>query len=143
MQQIIVFPRAAQYTMTRTILSIEDASSFRQLMRVALEFEGFTVLEAQSGASGLALALSMTPDLILLDVKLPDTDGLTLCKTILANKQLHRISIVMLSSSNDEAQIMAGITAGAKGYLVKPFYPRELVALAHRLIPNSVEGSMH
>ena len=129
--------------MTRTILSIEDASSFRQLMRVALEFEGFSVVEAQSGASGLALAFSMKPDLILLDVKLPDTNGLTLCKTILADKDLHLIPIVMLSSSNDEAQIVAGIQAGAKGYLVKPFYPRELVALAHRLIPNSIEGSMH
>jgi two-component system KDP operon response regulator KdpE len=121
--------------MTRTILSIEDASSFRSLMRVALEFEGFTVIEAPSGAAGLALALSTAPDLILLDVKLHDMDGLKLCKMILADPQLQQIPLVMLSSSNDEAQILAGINAGAKGYLVKPFYPKELVALAHRLIP--------
>jgi DNA-binding response OmpR family regulator len=129
--------------MTRTILSIEDASSFRQLMRVALEFEGFKVVDAPSGAAGLALALSLMPDMILVDVKLHDTDGLTLCKTILANKQLQQIPLVMLSSSNDEAQILAGIQAGAKGYLVKPFYPKELVALAHRLIPHITVGGTH
>jgi DNA-binding response OmpR family regulator len=129
--------------MTHTILSIEDASSFRQLIQLALEFEGFNVVEAQSGTSGLALARSLAPDLILLDVNLPDTDGLTLCKAILADLQLHQIPIVMLSSSNDEAQIEAGIQAGAKGYLVKPFYPKELIALAHRLIPNCLVGGLH
>jgi DNA-binding response OmpR family regulator len=129
--------------MTCTILSIEDASSFRQLIRLALEFEGFDVVEVQSGASGLELARSMSPDLILLDVKLPDTDGLAVCKAILADKQLSHIPIVMLSSSNDEAQIEAGIQAGAKGYLVKPFYPKELIALAHRLIPNCLVGGLH
>jgi DNA-binding response OmpR family regulator len=129
--------------MTCTILSIEDASSFRQLIRLALEFEGFDVVEVQSGASGLELARSMSPDLILLGVKLPDTDGLAVCQTILADKQLSHIPIVMLSSSNDEAQIEAGIQAGAKGYLVKPFYPKELIALAHRLIPNCLVGGLH
>jgi DNA-binding response OmpR family regulator len=128
--------------MTHTILSIEDPSSFRQMIRLALEFEGFEVIEAQSGASGLELARTLMPDLILLDVNLPDTDGLTVCKVILADERLKHIPVVMLSSSNDEAQIEAGITAGAKGYLVKPFYPKELVALAHRLIPHCSLGGM-
>jgi two-component system alkaline phosphatase synthesis response regulator PhoP len=122
--------------MTCTILSIEDPSSFRQMIRLALEFEGFEVVDAQSGAVGLETARSLMPDLILLDVNLPDTDGLTICKEILADKRLMLIPVVMLSSSNDEVQIEAGIRAGAKGYLVKPFYPKELVALAHRLIPH-------
>jgi DNA-binding response OmpR family regulator len=126
--------------MKLTILSIEDTSSFRQLIRLALEFEGFDVVEAQSGASGLELARSMSPDLILLDVQLPDKDGLTICKTIIADQRLSQIPIVMLSSSDDETQIEAGIKAGAKGYLVKPFYPKELIALAHRLIPNYLVG---
>jgi DNA-binding response OmpR family regulator len=131
-------------SMTHTILSIEDASSFRQLIRLALEFEGFEVVEAQSGASGLELARSIAPDLILLDVTLPDTDGLTLCKTLIADQGLRQIPIVMLSSSNDEVRIEAGIQAGAKGYLVKPFYPKELIALAYRLlIPNCRAGGIH
>jgi DNA-binding response OmpR family regulator len=129
--------------MTHTILSIEDASSFRQLIRLALEFEGFAVVEAQNGASGLELARSLAPDLILLDVRLPDTDGLTLCKSIIADPRLCPIPIVMLSSSDDAAQIEAGIQAGAKGYLVKPFYPKELIALAHRLILNCHAGGLH
>jgi DNA-binding response OmpR family regulator len=128
--------------MSCTILSIEDPSSFRQMIRLALEFEGFEVVEAQSGASGMELARSLLPDLILLDVNLPDAVGLTICKAILADKQLQKIPIVMLSSSNDEVQIEAGIRAGARGYLVKPFYPKELVALAQRLIPNRTVGGM-
>jgi DNA-binding response OmpR family regulator len=129
-------------SMKHTILSIEFASSFRQFIRLALEFEGFEVIEAQSGTSGLELARSISPDLILLDVKLPDTDGLALCKAILAEHCLRHIPIVMLSSSDDEAQIEAGIKAGAKGYLVKPFYPKELVALAQRVIPNCRVGGL-
>jgi DNA-binding response OmpR family regulator len=112
------------------------------MIRLALEFEGFEVFEAQSGASGLELARALMPDLILLDVNLPDTDGLTLCNAILADERLMQIPVVMLSSSNDEAQIEAGIKTGAKGYLVKPFYPKELVALAHRLVPHFTAGGM-
>jgi DNA-binding response OmpR family regulator len=128
--------------MAFTILSIEDPSSFRQMVRLALEFEGFEVVDAHSGGSGLELARSLMPDLILLDVHLPDTEGLTVCKAIFADERLHRIPVVMLSSSNDEAQIEAGMRAGAKGYLVKPFYPKELVALAHRLIPHCTVGGI-
>jgi DNA-binding response OmpR family regulator len=120
--------------MTYTILSIEDSTSFRQLVRLSLEFEGFEVLEANGGLLGLEMARECAPDLILLDVLMPDMDGLTVCKTIMADPQLCHIPVVMLSSSDDEAAIEGGMRLGAKGYLVKPFYPKELIALAYRLI---------
>jgi DNA-binding response OmpR family regulator len=129
--------------MKRTILSIEDSSSFRQLNRLAMEFEGFEVVEARSGAQGLELARSILPDLILLDLKLPDIDGLTLCKTIIADPRLCAIPVVMISASDDEEEIDAGLNAGAKAYLVKPFYPKELIALAHRLIPCTPMEGVH
>jgi CheY-like chemotaxis protein len=93
--------------MTYTILSIEDLSSFRQMIRLALEFEGFEVLDDQSGGSGLELARSLMPDLILLDVDLPDTEGPTVCKAIFADERLKHIPVVMLSSFNEDAQIEA------------------------------------
>jgi two-component system alkaline phosphatase synthesis response regulator PhoP len=123
--------------MQHTILSIEDLSSFRQLMRIALECEGFDVQEARSGAQGLEMAHSVHPDLILLDTAVNGVDGVqgeTVCQTLLADPDLRDIPIVMLSSSQDEAAIESALSAGAKGYLVRPFYPKELVALAQRLI---------
>jgi DNA-binding response OmpR family regulator len=120
--------------MKHTILSIEVVSSFRRMMRIALECEGFDVQEARSAAQGLELARSVHPDLILLDAAVPASNGQTVCKTLLTDPDLCHIPIVMLSSSQDEAEIEAALSAGAKGYLVRPFYPKELVALAHRLI---------
>jgi two-component system phosphate regulon response regulator PhoB len=120
--------------MKRTILSIEDSSSFRQLIRMALEFEGYAVFEANGGAAGLEMARSRLPDLILLDVRMPDMDGLAVCQHIMADARLCSIPVVMLSSSDDEEEIEAGLKAGARGYLVKPFYPKELIALANRLL---------
>jgi DNA-binding response OmpR family regulator len=120
--------------MKRTILSIEDSSSFRQLIRMALEFEGYAVVEANGGVAGLELARARLPDLILLDVRMPDMDGLAVCQHIMADARLCRIPVVMLSSSDDEEEIEAGLKAGASGYLVKPFYPKELIALANRLL---------
>jgi DNA-binding response OmpR family regulator len=123
--------------MKHLVLSIEETSSFRQMVRLALECDGFEVVDANDGKSGLDAARAMAPKLILVDVLLPDTDGLTLCKTLLADPALCSTPIVMLSSSDDESEIEAGLAAGAKGYLVKPFYPKELVALARKLIITS------
>jgi DNA-binding response OmpR family regulator len=120
--------------MKPTILSIEDSSSFRQLIRMALEFEGYQVIEANGGVAGLELARAKLPDLILLDVRMPDMDGLSVCRHIMADKRLCKVPVVMLSSSDDEEEIEAGLSAGAKGYLVKPFYPKELIALAGQLL---------
>lgn len=126
-----------QRPLKRTILSIEDVSSFQQLVRTALELEGYDVLKAQGGAAGLALARAVLPQLILLDVMLlPGDEGLDLCRAIVQDLRLGHIPVVMISPVDDVAAIEAGLAAGAKGYLVKPFYPRELVALANRLVSH-------
>ncbi|MEY8689955.1 MAG: response regulator transcription factor [Leptothrix sp. (in: b-proteobacteria)] len=117
-----------------TILTIEDQADIRRLIRMTLEFKGFEVLEAGDGLQGLALARSAKPDLILLDVMMPGTDGLTVGRTLAADPELSQIPVVMLSALGQPADIAAGMQTGVSGYLVKPFSPWELLALVARLI---------
>lgn len=109
------------------ILSIEDTASFRLLIRLTLEFEGFEVLEAVDGQSGLDVARTSRPNLILLDLKLPDLSGLDVCRRIMADPALAPIPIVVLSASTDSVEIGDCMEAGAQGYLLKPFRPKFLV----------------
>ncbi len=110
-----------------TILTIEDTASFRKLIKMTLEFEGFHVLEASDGQSGLDLARSANPDLILLDLMMPGMDGLQVCRQLQANPQLQPVPIVLLSSSDDSDEIEACLQLGAQGYLLKPFRPKMLI----------------
>jgi DNA-binding response OmpR family regulator len=124
--------------MTRTVLSIEDNSGFQQMVHAALQQEGYRVVEAQGGSDGLELARTLQPDLILLDVMLMQgLDGLNVCRAITGDPRTGHIPVVMLSAIEDEAEVEAGLAAGAKGYLVRPFYPRELVALLNRLLSQN------
>ena len=116
----------------RKILSIEDTSSFRILIRMTLEFEGFEVIEAIDGQTGLELVRSATPDLILLDLMLPDIKGLDVCRQIMADSRLCKIPIVVLSSSNDSDDIEHCMQAGVQGYLLKPFRPKFLIDMVRQ-----------
>jgi CheY-like chemotaxis protein len=118
----------------RKILSVEDTASFRLLIRMTLEFEGFEVLEAENGQTGLDLARTSRPDLILLDLKLPDLNGLTVCQRLMADPALSQIPIVVLSASNDSVEIGDCLEAGAQGYLLKPFRPKFLVDTVRQLV---------
>lgn len=121
-----------------TVLSIEDTSSFRKLIKMALEFEGFQVLEAHDGQSGLDLAHSARPDLILLDLMMPGMDGLQVCQQLKASESLKSIPIVLLSSSDDSDDIEACLQLGAKGSLSKPFLPKLLIHMVRELLAPSV-----
>jgi CheY-like chemotaxis protein len=111
----------------RTILTIEDTPSFRQLIRMTLEFEGYLVREANDGKSGLELARISPPDLILLDLMMPGMSGLEVCQQLMADVRLRQVPVVVLSSSNDSDEIEACLQLGAQGYLLKPFRPKMLL----------------
>lgn len=121
----------------RKILSIEDTASFRLLIRLALEFEGFEVLEALDGQSGLAMANNVRPDLILLDLKLPDLDGLAVCQQLKADPELRLIPVVVLSASDDSEEIGNCMEAGATGYLLKPFRPKYLIDMVRQKLASA------
>ncbi len=117
-----------------TVLTIEDTASFRQLIRLTLEFEGFHVIEASDGEKGLELARSSHPDLILLDLRMPGMDGMQVFLHIMADTLLRRVPVVVLSSSGDSDEINSMLGLGAQGYLIKPFQPKMLIDVVHQRI---------
>lgn len=110
------------------ILLIEDDLLIQELVTFNLEREGYTMKIAGDGKCGLEMVGSEMPDLILLDVMLPELDGYEVCKAIRANKETTHLPIIMLSARDEVADKVIGLELGADDYITKPFSPRELVA---------------
>ena len=117
-----------------TVLLVEDEAPMRRFLRVALEAEGYRLLEAETAREGLTLAASHQPDVTLLDLGLPDLDGLELTRRL---REWSQMPIIVLSARGQERDKIAALDAGADDYLTKPFSTGELlarirVALRHR-----------
>ncbi len=110
--------------MAATILLVEDERKLRDLVRSYLERAGFTVLSTASGAEALSLAASASPDLLVLDLGLPDVSGETVAREVRA---AGTIPILMLTAKTGEEDRVRGLELGADDYVTKPFSPRELV----------------
>jgi len=110
----------------RTILVIEDEPHIALGLKDALEFEGFSVLEAATGKAGLATAQKDRPDAVLLDLMLPDLNGYQVCEELRRTNQF--VPIIMLTAKSQEADKIRGLQAGADDYVTKPFSIGELVA---------------
>jgi two-component system, OmpR family, response regulator len=108
------------------ILVIDDDSPIRDVIRFALTREGYTVVEAENGARGLALAGTERPDLIVLDIMMPELDGTEVCRRLRGKGD--RTPIVFLSARDDEIDRVLGLELGGDDYVGKPFSPRELVS---------------
>jgi len=107
-----------------TVLVVEDERKLRELVRSYLERAGFTVLSTESGAEALTLAASAAPDLVVLDLGLPDVPGETIARELRAAGST---PIVMLTARSAEEDRIRGLELGADDYVTKPFSPRELV----------------
>lgn len=110
---------------TPRILSIEDESDIRKFLRTTLGANGMTVLEAETGRAGLQKAVSQAPDVILLDLGLPDMDGMEIIRQI---REWGRTPIIVLSARGQEADKVEALELGADDYLTKPFSAAELIA---------------
>jgi len=108
-----------------TILVVEDESSIASFVALYLKNAGYTVRTAASGGEALELAASEGPALIVLDLMLPDIDGIEVCKRI---RQDSDVPILMLTARDEDVDKIIGLEVGADDYLTKPFNPRELVA---------------
>ena len=127
--------------MRTTILAIEDEAPIRRFLRAYLEGRGFTFIEATTGTLGLTMAASHSPSVILLDLGLPDIDGLTVLSRL---REWTQSPIIILSARDQENDKIIGLDAGADDYLVKPFSVGELearirVALRHTATLGSNE----
>ncbi len=127
--------------MTATVLLVEDERKLRELVRSYLERAGLAVLSTSSGAEAITLAASAAPDLIVLDLGLPDVPGETVARELRANGS---VPILMLTAKAGEEDRIAGLELGADDYVTKPFSPRELVlrvqAILRRGTPVTTSG---
>jgi two-component system, OmpR family, KDP operon response regulator KdpE len=110
---------------TDTILVIDDEAQIRMLLEITLSARDYKILEAANGKEGLALAASMHPELIILDLGLPDTDGTDVLKRL---REWYQNPVIILSVRNTEDDIVKALDNGASDYLVKPFRTGELLA---------------
>ena len=120
-----------------TILITDDEPHVVELVRVTLEDERVRVLEAADGATALALADELEPELIFLDVNLPDLSGIEVCRRLRRQPRLSGSSIVMLTAAAQQDDISRGLAAGATQYLTKPFSPVRLLSLVEGLLPGA------
>ncbi len=117
--------------MPQSVLLVEDDDRVRRALRLALEDEGFAVSEAGDGESGLLRLGEVHPDVVLLDVMLPDTDGVAVCRAI---RRTSEVPVIMVTARTDSQDIVAGLEAGADDYVTKPLVAKELSARIRALL---------
>jgi DNA-binding response OmpR family regulator len=112
----------------KRILVIDDLPENVFLLQERLENEGYAVLTAYDGKTGIEIAQSELPDLILLDVMMPDINGIEVCKTLVKNERTSNIPVILVTAKTDAEDTKDGLDAGAFDYIKKPFNKTELLA---------------
>ena len=109
-----------------SVLVVDDDSLVRKAIRLTCEAEGYAVTEVERGNDALDAVEAVRPDLVLLDLMLPDQSGFDVCREI--RRAGHRMPVIILSAKNEEIDVVLGLEIGADDYIQKPFRPRELLA---------------
>lgn len=125
------------------VLIVDDDSHIREIIRFALHNAGFRTAEARDGQDALRLFESLRPDLVVLDIVMPELDGIEVCRAIRGRSS---VPIVFLSSRDDEIDRILGLELGGDDYVTKPFSPRELVARVKAVLrriaaPKALHGA--
>lgn len=123
------------------ILVVDDEPDAVELIKFNLKAAGYEVITSADGQDALTKARSLLPNLIILDVMLPEVDGLEVCKILRRDKQVSSIPIIMLTAKAAEIDRVLGLELGADDYVTKPFSPRELVLRVKRLLRSSMESA--
>src|SRR4051812_29710095 len=109
------------------VLIVDDDPDIQRLVSYNLTQAGFQVVTADTGRRALEIVQTHPPDLIILDLMLPDVDGIEVCRTLRQRENSRRIPVVMLTARSEEIDRVIGFELGADDYVMKPFSPRELV----------------
>ena len=120
------------------ILIVDDDPHIREVLRYALDKAGYAISEAGDGQQALKLYSSEAPDLVVLDIKMPEMDGTEVCRMI---RQQDNTPIVFLSSKDEEIDRILGLELGGDDYVTKPFSPRELVSRVRAVLRRSGDSS--
>ena len=124
----------------QTILVADDEPEIVDLVRLLLEWEGYTVAQASNGEEAVAQAQAIAPDLILLDVRMPKMDGLEVLERLQSDPALAGIPVVMLSVVTAYPQVQTALERGAVAYLPKPFELREMARLVVTVLSEDAVG---
>ncbi|RJQ53286.1 MAG: DNA-binding response regulator [Actinobacteria bacterium] len=120
-----------------TVLVVDDETKILEIVKAYLQKEGYAVLTAERGEAALNLSAKANPDLIVLDLMLPDITGEDICRRL---RQTSQVPILMLTAKVSEEERVAGLAMGADDYLTKPFSPRELVARVGAILRRARGG---
>jgi DNA-binding response OmpR family regulator len=129
--------------MAATVLVVEDERKLRDLVRSYLERSGFTVLTTDSGAEAITMAMTSAPDLVILDLGLPDVPGETVARELRAASVTGSTPILMLTAKSAEEDRIRGLELGADDYVTKPFSPRELVLRVQAILRRGGPAAAH
>lgn len=116
------------------VLIVDDEKDIRLLVAATLGAEEYEITEATRGTEALTLARAKLPSLIILDVRMPDLDGVEVCRLIRSDPELKNVPIIMVTSARNAEERRAGLEAGANRYLTKPFSPAELLGAVDYLL---------
>lgn len=122
------------------ILLVEDETDLRQVVEFNLKQAGHEVVSTASGRNALTLAVEFTPEVVLLDIMLPDLSGLEVCRQLRAKDETKGMKVVMITARGEEIDRIVGFEIGADDYLVKPFSVRELVLRISALVRRTHES---
>ena len=120
--------------MTKTILTVDDSKSIRQVVSFTLQEAGYNVIEACDGQDALQKIGSSSLHMVVTDLNMPNLDGIGLIKKIRADQNNKFIPIIMLTTESQNEKKMEGKTAGATGWIVKPFNPEQLLAVVKKVL---------
>jgi DNA-binding response OmpR family regulator len=119
-----------------SILLVDDDPNLRDMLRAMLEMGGFAVTEAEDGLDALEKLEEITPDVLVLDVMMPNLDGVSLCKQLRNDAEFVSLPIIMLSGKTQHRAVEEGMAAGANLYLCKPITVDELIRSVRELLPT-------
>ena len=125
--------------MSKKIAVIEDNKTNIKLIRYQLEMEDFDVHIEETGAAGLKMIKNQKPDMVILDIGLPDIDGFELCKTLRQDKVTKDYPIIMLTAKGDDRDKIEGLKLGADDYITKPYNADELILRIKNLLTRSIK----
>jgi two-component system, chemotaxis family, chemotaxis protein CheY len=120
--------------MQKTIMTVDDSASVRQMVSYTLREAGYNVVEASDGVDALSKIDSETFNLVITDLNMPRMDGITLIKELRAKPKIKFTPILMLTTESQSERKLEGKSAGATGWIIKPFKPEQLVTVVKKVI---------
>jgi two-component system chemotaxis response regulator CheY len=121
--------------MAKCVLAVDDSKTMRDMVSFTLRGAGYTVIEADNGVNALKVMVGQKIDVIITDVNMPEMDGITLVRKIRAQPQHAGTPVLILTTESDQSKKDEGRSAGATGWIVKPFSPEKLLQIVAKVCP--------